>query len=122
MSQPSDNGKKINLSQTKKQLQIIQLRGPIMPQRKICRMLWKLKAQKKRSKKMSIQSIQKVMKKSLKGQGRFGEMTPEEFEKETAALAEMAQTEMKMLMMVGSSQAEAESEAIQIMLKYQASP
>ncbi len=71
---------------------------------------------------MSIQSIQKVMKKSLKGQGRFGEMTPEEFEKETAALAEMAQTEMKMLMMVGSSQAEAESEAIQIMLKYQASP
>jgi len=69
---------------------------------------------------MTVQSIQQVMKNSLADQGKYASMSQEMFERETSALASMATKEMEVLMMKGLSQSEAESEAIQIMLKHQA--
>jgi len=68
-----------------------------------------------------MNKIQSIIKESLlNNHPTYQKMTPAQLDRETAALAKMTLSEMEALQEVGASRAEAQSEAIQTILKHQA--
>lgn len=69
---------------------------------------------------MSLKSVQQKIREAVKDQGRYKTMPESELNSETLALAKMTMREKEALMQTQMPEAQAESEAIQVILKHQA--